>query len=287
MTGIFSLPAFEASLWLSLYAAPIGCFLVFRRLSFFGDALSHATLAGVALALLIWKDSPLAILIGALVSVLLTAAMLRWFENKAKLPPDVALTVSYSGVFALGLLLLRSSDEEHAEHILFGDILQISSSMLWFHRLWAVVALLTIVYFWRPLWAFVTDGIFARSLGYRVGMLDALFLALTAVSVVGMIQSVGVILVAAYLILPAATALPWARSLVSLVGFSVLFALISSFCGLCIVAEWTEGILQKSPGPWMAFSAFLILVLSHLTRLLLNFVQRGSHDGSFSRTNRN
>lgn len=255
--------ALEASLWLSLFAAPWGALLIFRRLSFFGDALSHSTVAGLALVLMFIGENPFWLSLGALASVLVTSGLLHFLERKTKLSADLALTVSYSGMFALGMILI-GGDHEHLEHVLIGDIWKVNESLLWFMRLWGSLIILILAWFWRPLWASVMEGRFAQGLGYRAQLIDFVFLAVTSISVVGIIQSVGVILVAAYLVLPAATALPWARSLLALVGLSTCFALLSSLGGVFWAAQ-----TQIPAGPAIASVAFGVFLLSQSLKVLL------------------
>jgi len=250
--------ALEASLWLSLFAAPLGCFLIFRKLSFFGDALSHSSLTGVAVAYLSAGENPIFMSLGALGSVVATAVLLHILEKRSKLSSDLAMTASYSGMFALGVLLLSSSDVD-LEHILFGDIWKITERMVWFLRVWTVIIFTLFVYFWRPFWASVLDSRFARTLGYNIDWIDFLFLIITSISIVGMIQSVGIVLVAAYLVLPPAAALPWARSLLNLVLGSIFFALVGSFVGVYCSRKF-----HLSAGPSIAVCAFLLFLGSQI-----------------------
>ncbi len=257
-----SLRAFEAAIWLSLFGAPLGSILIFRRLSFFGDALGHSSLGGIAVAFLLFHESILALSLGALISVLLTVFVLFWLEHKAKLPSDLAMTVSYSGLFAFGLLFLGAAeDSEHLEHILLGDIWNLRDDMLWFIRAWAVVVTSFLMVAWRPLWATVMDAGFSRSLGFSTQWMDALLLIVVSISVVGMIQSVGVVLVAAYLILPPAAALPWVRSLRGLCFASVSMAGISSILGISIAL-----LVALPAGPCIALSSFVIMMMSQVVK---------------------
>jgi ABC-type Mn2+/Zn2+ transport system permease subunit len=275
---IMNWPSFtvlEAALWLSFFAAPLGSLLIFRRLSFFGDALGHSSLAGVAACFLLFGPNPLALSVGALVSVLITAGLLQLLEKKCKLPSDVAMTASYSGLFSLGVLLMSFSAMD-LEHFLFGDISQINFEMLWFMRVWAFIMAAVLLKFWRPLWATVMDPLFAQSLGFNVRFMDLLFIVITSVSVVGMIQSVGVVLVAAYLVLPPAASLPWARSLSQLMISSIGFALLSSFTGIFLSTRF-----PIPAGPSIAFVAFVCVVVSHCLRW-----SWGRDCGNSSRTNR-
>lgn len=249
---------FEAVFWLCLFAAPLGSILIFRRLSFFGDALSHASLSGITFVYLFVGTSPFLISAGALVSVLVTTALFRGLEKWGRLPSDIALTVSYSGMFALGLVLIKSGDLD-LEHFLLGDLANVTGDQIWFLRLWSVIALGVILFYWKALWAMAVDIRFAKGLGFRTDRVDFIFLVVTSISVVGVIQSVGVVLVAAYFIFPAVSALPWARSLKSLTLLAYVFALISSFLGIFISEKFA---LQ--PGPSIAVMGFVVVVLSHI-----------------------
>lgn len=265
---LFHSDAFEACCWLSLFAAPLGAFLIFRRLSFFGDALGHASLAGVAVAVLMVGQSPWILSMGALGSVLLSAGLLQFLEKKIRLPSDVAMTVSYSGFFALGLLLMFYARMD-LEHLLFGDLWSMNISMMWFLRIWAWVMIALLLLLWKPLWLSVMDPLFARGLGYNTGVLDLFFLCLTAISVVGMIQSVGVVLVSAYLVLPAATVLPWSRSLLRYLIGSIIVAFISGIGGLFLSHR-----LLVPAGACIALVAFGFLMVSHSTKALYGWAKR-------------
>jgi iron/zinc/copper transport system permease protein len=260
----------EACYWLSLFAAPLGALLIFRRLSFFGDALGHASLAGVAIAVLVAGQSPWMLSVGALIAVLLSAALLHFLEKRMRLPSDVAMTVSYSGFFALGLLLMFYTHMD-LEHLLFGDLWSMDVSMMWFLRIWGCIVIVLLLLLWRPLWLSVMDPLFSRSLGFNTNLLDLFFLCLTAISVVGMIQSVGVVLVAAYFVLPASSILPWARSLRQYLIGSIIVALLSGVGGMLLSRQ-----LQVPAGACIALTAFCILILSHGSKAILLWMKRRS-----------
>lgn len=256
--------ALEVTVWLSLFGAPLGCFIVFRRLSFLGDALSHATLSGVAVASLLFGLNFLALSLGAVVAALTTHLLLQYFERSWKLTPDLALTVSYSGLFGLGLFLL-SRQGQSLEHFLVGDIRSANDEALNFLRLWTLIVIGTISFFWKPLWLGAVDPVLARSLGYSRWSTQSILVVLMAVSVVGMMQTVGVVLVATYLVFPAVTAMPWVRSLSGLLLGSLLSALIASGVGLWI---WSLDPSYRS-APVFSLSAFCLFILSHVSRWTL------------------
>lgn len=259
-----SFRVFEMTFWLSLFAAPLGCFLCFRRLSFVGDALGHSTLAGVSIAYLFFGASFFALSLGAVAAALAATALLYIFERVFKLPSDTALTVSYSSLFALGLFLLARA-QLHLDHFLVGDIWTANIQALWFMRIWGIIVVGVIIVFWRRLWLEVIDPQLARSLGYKNWISDLILLVLVSISVVGMLQVVGMVLMASYLVFPAATSLPWARSLSQMMIGAILSALVSSFLGV-IVSSFFTGFVS---GPLLALSAAFIFLLSHLSHWIL------------------
>lgn len=254
----------EVTLWLSIFVAPLGCFLVFRRLSFLGDALSHATLAGVAVSAILFGLNFIALSLGAIASAFTATFLLQFFERRWKIPADIALTVSYSGLFALGLLLL-SQQKMELDHFLVGDIRAVNEEALWFLRAWALIVLGSIALGWKGLWLGVVDPKLGRALGFSRVATEYWLLILLSVSAVGLMQTVGVVLVAAYLVVPTVTALPWARSLRALAAGSVISALISSGLG---IALWTVN-PANAFGPLLALSAFSLFVLSHALKWTL------------------
>jgi manganese/iron transport system permease protein len=258
------LTALETSFWVSLFAAPLGCFLIFRKLSFFGDALGHSTMAGIAVAYLLFGSSILPLSIGAAVSGILAAFVFQGASRVFQISSDIALTVTYSTFFALGLYLL-SQEHVHLDNYLMGDLWNINPQMLWFVRIWAFVVWFVLGLRWKAMWLNAADPDLARSLGYSRSIQDFLVIGLVAISVVGMIQAVGVVLLTAYLVIPAAAALPWARSLKSLMLLSVAFALAGSFMGIFLAAlepAWHSG-------PCLALTSAILFAASHGVRWIL------------------
>ncbi len=256
--------ALETSFWVSLFAAPLGCFLIFRKLSFFGDALGHSTMAGIAVAYLLFGSSIVPLSIGAAVAGILAAFVFQGASRIFQISSDIALTVTYSTFFALGLYLL-SQEHVHLDSYLMGDLWNISPQMLWFVRFWAVIVWFVLGLRWRALWLNAADPDLARSLGYSKNFQDFLVIGLVAISVVGMIQAVGVVLLTAYLVIPAAAALPWARSLRSLMILSVGFAMLGSFMGIALAAiepAWHSG-------PCLALTSAILFGASHGFRWIL------------------
>lgn len=273
MDSFFMSALHETLLWLSVFAAPLGGFIIFRRVSFVGDALSHATLGGVAVAFLFFGMNFWALSGGALVAALSAAWMLRFFENRFRVPSDLALTAAYSSLLAFGMLALSHHDQ-HLDHFLVGDISWINQEILWSLRTWGALVVAGVLIFWKPLWMSAIDPILGRSLGFKTRTADFWIVVLVAISVVALMQAVGLVLVSAYLVLPAASILPWARSLRVMYWGSMVSAILSSFLGLVILKLFPT----LRTGAVLSLCAFAIFALSHTLRYTQKL--RGSWESS-------
>jgi zinc transport system permease protein len=224
----------ESLFWISVLGPVLGGFVVFRRLSFAGDAMGHASLAGVATAAVLTAGSVWFLSMGAIVSVMAAFAFLRWLEKKIHFSSDLALTVASVLFFAWGLFLLGQSPGR-LESNLLGNLFMPSEDQVIFLRAWTCIVLGLILILWRPLWLLVIDKKLARSLGYSLISIEIIFMGLLAVTIVGLMQTVGVLLIGSYLVLPAAGAVVWARSLTQLLLLSVFMACLGSALGLSII----------------------------------------------------
>ncbi len=247
---------FEALLLLSMSVAPLGALMVFRRLSFFGDAVAHSSLFGVAVGFLLFGLSPFAITGGAFASVLLAYGVLWWFEKSKHIASDLALTVTYSGIFSAGILLMGGEGHE-LQHFLVKRPGDYSPELLWMVRVWAVIV--TALYFFKgkQLWLITLDERFARSLGISVRGYQALMAVMVSVSVILLIQIVGLVLVTAYLILPVAVVVPWARGLKNLMVLTVGAAILMTCLGFLVM--WNQ---PRSPEALIPVLGFSLAVLS-------------------------
>lgn len=245
----------EALIWMALLMAPLGSLLLSRRWSFFGDALGHASLAGIGLVVVLGFQSTLAVAVGAVLAGLTLGGLTDLFEKFGRLPGTIALTTSYLGLFAMGLFLLGSPGL-HLESVLVGDLGRLNEETLWFMRIWTPLVWTLLLWKWKRIWLVVVDPSFARGLGVRVRLWEFVLLTVTCVSVVILMRAVGVVLVGALLILPTATAFLFSRGLKSQVGFSVVFALLGGILGWFVSSD--RGV---PVGPSIGFSSFLILLV--------------------------
>jgi ABC-type Mn2+/Zn2+ transport system permease subunit len=220
-----------AAIIIGVVAPVLGCYVVLRGMAFFGDALAHIVLPGVVVAFLLgWP-----LLIGALIVGILAALLINLISGTTTLKEDSAIGVVFVAAFALGVALisLRGGDYgEELEHILFGNLLNVSSTDLIVIALLAAVVLVFIVAFFKELQVLAFDQVLATTMQLPVGWLNNLLLVLLAVVIVISLSAVGVVMVLAMLITPAASAFLLTRRLPTMMIVAAVFGVISGVIGL-------------------------------------------------------
>jgi ABC-type Mn2+/Zn2+ transport system permease subunit len=208
----------------------IGTYVVLRGMAFIGDALGHAVLPGVAVAYLLHGN----LLVGALAAGIATALGIGFLSQRALVKEDTAIGVLFAGFFALGVLLLSTvrSYTVDLTHILFGNVLGVSATDLWVTAGLAAVVLGTIALLYKELLLMTFDPVLAAAIRLPLSALRYLFLVLLSVTVVDSIQTVGVALVVAMLITPAATASLLTRRLPTMMLLAALIGMVSGLAGL-------------------------------------------------------
>jgi zinc transport system permease protein len=257
MLDDFLLRALLGGIGVALIAGPFGSFVVWRRLAYFGDTLSHSALLGVALGFLLHLNLTLGIVL-----ICQVLALLLFFSQRQKrLASDTLLGIFSHGALSLGLVVLAFLPEVRVDlfSYLFGDILAIGrADLLWIYG-GGSLALAVLVRIWQPLLAITVDEDLARVEGMAVDRINLCFLALIALTVALMMKVVGLLLVTALLIIPAATARRFARSPESM-------ALLASLIGALAVAGglWGSFTWDTPAGPSIVVAACLLFLLVQL-----------------------
>ena len=267
MTG-FSLSVFHeyafmrhalvASLAVSAGCAPLGVFLVLRRLSLASDAISHALLPGIAVGYLTAGFSIFAMLAGGIASALAVALLAGMVSRTTILREDASLAAFYLGSLAVGVLIisLRGSTID-LHNILFGSVLAIGGAELILLTAIASVSLLILAVIYRPLLLEFSDSAFLRQSG-RGGLIAYFaFISLTVVNLASASQAQGTLLAIAIMIIPAASARFWVASVGAMIYTAVLIGWASSIAGL-----FASLYLNLPAGPAIVIFAMLIYVLS-------------------------
>ncbi len=258
MLEIITFPFFQRAIIvgsiMAITAALLGVFVVIRRMSFFTDAVSHASLAGVAIALLVGVHP----FIGALIVSVFVGLLVARLQRDGVQEVDTIIGVIFSTTLALGVLMISLMQGYRANlfQYLFGDIIAVSQTDVWI-SLGLLVATMTIIFFlFKPLTKIAVHEDMARVDGVRVHMLDTIFLVLLAAVVAVGLKVVGAILMSALMILPAATAQHIARSFRGMVVASLAVALIAMLGGLGLAAAFS---LPTGPAIVLVAAALFVL----------------------------
>ena len=250
--------ALVACLALSLAGSAIGVFLILRRMSLMGDALSHALLPGAALGFLLGGLSLPAMSLGGFVAGLATALLSGAMARLSALREDASFAAAYLTSLALGVLLvsLRGSPGD-LMHILFGAILGIDRGALVLVASCATVTLVGLAAIYRPLVVECFNPGFLAAMGGRGAIYHALFLALAVLCLVACFQALGTLLALGLMLLPAAASSFWAREVWSMALIAAPAAFLSGAVGLLL--SFHAGLPS---GPLMVLTASLFFLVS-------------------------
>ena len=256
----FFLRAMAGGIGVALLAGPFGCFLVWRRMAYFGAALSHSALLGVALGLALGLSPGLGVL---LVCVGLAAGLL-FLERMRWLAMDTLLGILAHGTLAAGLLVVGLFEQLRLDLMgyLFGDVLALGEADLWLIAALCIVAGGLLLIIWRPLLAATVDADLAAVEGVPVQLVrTAYVLMLAAVIAVGM-KVVGILLVVSLLIIPAATARRLSSTPERMALLAALLGALSVIGGLFGSLQW-----DLPAGPAVVSMATLMFVVVTLLPL--------------------
>ncbi|MGI8649396.1 MAG: metal ABC transporter permease [Rubrobacter sp.] len=251
---------------LGVVSGVLGCFAVLRRQGLFGDALAHATLPGVCLAFLVFGSREPAVLLGgAAVTAVLGALLILAVTNGTRIKQDAALGIVLSVFFGIGTVLLTfiagsgNASQSGIDRFIFGQAATIVQDDVVLMAVLGAVALVVVALCFKEFKLISFDPAFAASLGYPVGRVNVLLTGLIVVSIVIGIQTVGVILMAAMLITPAAAARQWTDRLSVMVVVSALFGAASGIVGATVSA--TGSGLPTGPIIVLVATGFFLLSL--------------------------
>lgn len=219
-----------AALMVGVVCAVIGSYVVLRSMAYLGDALAHAILPGVAVAYLMGGNLTL----GALVAAVLVALGIGALSRQGTVKEDTAIGILFAAALSLGVALISSirSYAVDLSHILFGNVLGVSEKDLILTAVLGAIILLAILLLYRPFLVLSFDPVLATTLRLPRELLRNLLLVLLALAIVVSLQTVGVGLVAAMLVTPAATAYLLARRLPAMMALAALFGALSSVIGM-------------------------------------------------------
>ena len=223
-----------AAVLVGIVCAVVGTYVVLRGMAFFGDALAHTILPGIAIGYLITGGARDTLFWWALGTAVIAALGIGTISKQAEIKEDTAIGIIFAGMFALGIALISTvrSYAVDLSHFLFGDVLGVSTQGLWLIIIFGAIVLLTIAAFYKEFLTLSFDPILAATLRLPVNLLNNLLLGLIAVTVAVSLQTVGVALMVAMLVTPAATAYLLTQRLPMMMALSALFAALAGVIGL-------------------------------------------------------
>ena len=250
-----------AAVLVGIVCAVVGTYVVLRGMAFFGDALAHTILPGIAVGYLITGGARDTLFWWALGTAVIAALGIGAISKQAEIKEDTAIGIIFAGMFALGIALISTvrSYAVDLSHFLFGDVLGVSIHSLWLIIIFGAIVLLTIGAFYKELLTLSFDPILAATLRLPVNLLNNILLGLIAVTVAVSLQTVGVALMVAMLVTPAATAYLLTNRLPVMMALSALFAALSGVIGL-----YFSFYLSIASGAAIVLTATLFFLLAFL-----------------------
>ncbi|WP_299248929.1 metal ABC transporter permease [uncultured Lacinutrix sp.] len=243
----------------------LGSFAVLRKQSLLGDAISHAALPGIAIAFLITgaKDTN-TLLLGALVSGLIGTFWIKSIVKKTHLKSDTALGLILSLFFGFGMLLLTfiqkqpNANQAGLDKYLFGQAATLVESDVWLMVIVTGLCLFVLLLFWKEFKLLLFDADYTKTLGFNTKFIDILITSFIVLAIVLGLQTVGVVLMSAMLLAPAAAARQWTNSLATMVFLAAIFGAFSGVFGTAISASQTN----LSTGPVIVLVASVFVLFS-------------------------
>jgi zinc transport system permease protein len=253
----FLLRALLAGFGVALVAAPLGVFIVWRRMAYFGDTLAHSALLGVALGFVLGISLNLAVVVVAL-SVSLLLLLL---QNQKQLAVDTLLGILAHSALSFGLVMISFYETIRIDLMgyLFGDILAVTrTDLLW---VWGggLLALLTLLLIWRPLLAMTVHEELAQVEGLPVARTRLVFMLLIALVIAVSMKIVGILLITSLMIIPAASARRFSRTPEQMALIAAVIGAIAVAIGLAGSWQW-----DTPAGPSVVVAATLLFVVSQL-----------------------
>jgi manganese/iron transport system permease protein len=250
----FMQKAFLMSIIIAIPMSILSCYLVLRGWSLMGDAISHAVLPGIVIAYI----SQIALAIGAFIAGVCCALLSGYVKANTRIKQDSVLGIVFSGMFALGLVLyLKIETEIHLDHILFGNILGLSWSDVLNSFILSGICTLFVLAKRLDLLVNIFDTQHAKAIGLNVSKLNYIFLAVLSLAIVSSIESSGIILGIAMLIIPGAVSFLLSKDFIKMLTYSVVISVLCSIFGV-----YSSFFLDSAPAPTIVLIMTIVFIVS-------------------------
>jgi zinc/manganese transport system permease protein len=252
--------ALAGVLTLALGGAPVGVFLMLRRMSLVGDAMAHAILPGAAVGFLLSGLNLIAMTVGGLIAGFAVAILAGLVARVTELKEDASLAAFYLFSLALGVTIvsIRGTNIDLL-HVLFGNVLALDDQTLLAIAINATITMVILALIWRPLVIECVDPLFLRSVSRAGAPAHLAFLALVVINLVNGFHALGTLLAVGLMVLPAGIARFWARDISAMMVIAVAAAVVSGYAGL--VLSFSSGV---PPGPAIILVTAVVYLVSML-----------------------
>ena len=252
----FVLKALIAGLGIAVICGVMGCFVVWRKMAYFGDSLAHSALLGIAIGL----AAGITMSVAVTMVCLTFAVLLFWLQHRGVLATDTLLGILSHGALSAGIVLLSLMKIPVDLHgLLFGDILTVTPMDLTLIASGLVVILGAMIKFWSPLVLATVSEDLAKAEGVNTKFLQLLILMLMTITVAVSVRMVGVLLITSMLIIPAATARPLTRSPEAMAITAIAIGMMAVISGMVVSIEANT---PTGPSMVVMLAAFFALVMT-------------------------
>ncbi|MCZ4282809.1 metal ABC transporter permease [Kiloniella laminariae] len=262
----FLLRALIAGVGVALISGPLGCFVVWRRMAYFGDTLAHSALLGVALGLLLGFNLTL----GIVATAIMIALLVTLFQHQKRIASDTLLGILAHSSLAISLVVLGLLQGYRVDLLsyLFGDVLAVTLEDIYWIYGGGTIALALLGYIWKDLLALTLHEELARAEGINITLTQTLFMVTVAIVIAIAMKVVGVLLITSLLIIPAAAARRFARTPEQMAAIAALIGGASVVAGLFGSLQW-----DTPSGPSVVVAQLLLFLGSLLAGSLLRSVR--------------
>jgi ABC-type Mn2+/Zn2+ transport system permease subunit len=274
--------ALIAAVLVSVVAAVVGSYVILKGMAFISDALPHASFGGIAIAFALGGS----LYLGGIIAALVTALLIGFVSQRGLIKSDTAIGIFFVGAFALGLAVINEQSDHPDEllEVVTGDVLDVAWSDVYVTAVIGAIVLIFVALFYKELLFTSYDPAMAAAAGLPVAAFQYALLALVALTTVIAIKTIGVILVVALLITPAATAQLFVRSLPAMMALGALIGAVSSLIGLYV--SWHADLSASASIVLTATVMFLLAFALAPSRGLIWQTGLGAHPNRATHTAR-
>ncbi|MDG1708292.1 MAG: iron chelate uptake ABC transporter family permease subunit [Emcibacteraceae bacterium] len=259
MIDDFIINALIAGLLVAVIAGPLGCFMVWRKMAYFGDTVSHSALMGVALGIAFDSENPL-IMIGTCSAI---AMFLLVLQRDKRFATDTLLGILAHSALSVGMIVISMMEHFRTDmmYYLVGDILAISMENIYTIAGFAGLSAIFMYFIWRDLLSLTVHEDLARTEGVKVERVKIIYMLLIAFLVAVALKVIGVLLITALMIIPAAAARTVSKTPLQMILFSGISGMIAVFSGIMASSQW-----DVPTGPAIVLSATVLFLLGRFKK---------------------